>query len=770
MTADILATALDVHAAGLSPLPIRADGTKAPALPHWRELMTQPADIDAIISWYAAHPDWGLGVACGYGHLEMLEFEGRAMDRLNDAQDAIRAAGIDAVWNSIWEGWSEQSPSGGIHLMYRLADAEVPGNMKIARAADGLVLVETRGAGGQTVIAPSAGTVHPTGLPYRLLTGGPATAATITMAQRRTIHQTIAALLDETPQRDHPSQDGTPAPRFDPAKATAPDARPGDRYETTDWADILTPHGWQKLFTSGRTTYWRRPGKTEGISATTGHADDRDRLYVFSTSTEFDTERPYTKFGAYALLEHGGDYSAAGKALAAAQRGPDLPGVGTPPPMPKLAPAVQPVGQLTTGAIQPREPADQTQQAAESVTDEQDDEPSASWLPIDLQPYTDGTFTPEEPTLLTRTDGQNLLYPGLVHDFHGESESGKSLIIQAQAARMIADGEPVLYIDFESSPQAVAGRLIDLGAPPANIVGCCTYVRPEASPYAMVEHDAWNQLLANDYSLAVLDGVTDALVQFGAASKDNDLIVAWHRMVPRAIAKNTGAAVVLVDHVAKDTETRGRYALGGQAKMNALDGASYSIQVTKPLGKGLRGEIEMRIGKDRPGGIRPHCGTWDAKDRTQQAAIVTIDSTGENQHIDVTFGEPDTIVGDGATAAQQTADDMFRPTGVMEKISRLLEVARQKLPKAATIRAYRQDGGVAKQSVIYTAINLLIDEGYVEDETGPRGAIMLRSLRKYRQSTDPESDAFTPMLEQTADDAIARLANHIHQPDTKEQQ
>jgi AAA domain len=62
---------------------------------------------------------------------------------------------------------------------------------------------------------------------------------------------------------------------------------------------------------------WRRPGKTDpGISATTGQATDgTDRLYVFSTSTEFEAERPYTKFAAYALLNHGGSYSDAARAL-----------------------------------------------------------------------------------------------------------------------------------------------------------------------------------------------------------------------------------------------------------------------------------------------------------------------------------------------------------------------------------------------------------------------------------------------------------------------
>lgn len=53
-----------------------------------------------------------------------------------------------------------------------------------------------------------------------------------------------------------------------------------------------------------------------GISATTGR-NDGDNLYVWTTSTEFEAERPYDKFGALAHTEHAGDHSAAAKALQA---------------------------------------------------------------------------------------------------------------------------------------------------------------------------------------------------------------------------------------------------------------------------------------------------------------------------------------------------------------------------------------------------------------------------------------------------------------------
>lgn len=97
------------------------------------------------------------------------------------------------------------------------------------------------------------------------------------------------------------------------------DLRPGDDYnQRASWDDILAPHGWRRTRKTfrGDGAAWTRPGKEHGVSATTGTSGDGvDRLYVFSTSTEFDAERPYSKFAAHAILDHGGDLSKAAAAL-----------------------------------------------------------------------------------------------------------------------------------------------------------------------------------------------------------------------------------------------------------------------------------------------------------------------------------------------------------------------------------------------------------------------------------------------------------------------
>jgi AAA domain len=182
----------------------------------------------------------------------------------------------------------------------------------------------------------------------------------------------------------------------------------------------------------------------------------------------------------------------------------------------------------------------------EPMPDYPEDVPS--WLPVDLSTYLDGSHKPVVPTLLARTDGVCLLYPGLIHSLHGESESGKSLVAQYLAAQQIMAGNDVLFIDFESDAGTVTERLLMLGATPQAIRDHFTYIRPEVDPRALAELPAWHAMLSGSYVLAVIDGVTDSLGVFEYSTKDNDEVAAWMRVLPKNIANRTGAAVAVIDH------------------------------------------------------------------------------------------------------------------------------------------------------------------------------------------------------------------------------
>jgi hypothetical protein len=120
---------------------------------------------------------------------------------------------------------------------------------------------------------------------------------------------------------------------LDPARLLPAEARPvadldrpGDRFNReTDWATILQPAGWTRVPFNGDGERWRRPGKDDGVSATAA-GGGYDLLFVFSSNAPpFEPRTSYTKFGAFALLEHGGDYGAAASALAKRYRANEHP-------------------------------------------------------------------------------------------------------------------------------------------------------------------------------------------------------------------------------------------------------------------------------------------------------------------------------------------------------------------------------------------------------------------------------------------------------------
>lgn len=365
----------------------------------------------------------------------------------------------------------------------------------------------------------------------------------------------------------------------------------------------------------------------------------------------------------------------------------------------------------------------------EPMPDYPEDVPS--WHPVDLSTYLDGTHKPAVPTLLARTDGVCLLYPGLIHSLHGESESGKSLVAQYLAAQQIMAGNDVLFIDFESDAATVTERLLMLGATSQAIKDHFHYIRPEVDPRASVELPAWHAMLGRSYVLAVIDGVTDSLGVFGYSTKDNDEVAAWMRVLPKNIANRTGAAVAVIDHVTKDNDSRGRFAIGAQAKMSGLTGAGYTVEVAEALGRGLRGVIVLRVGKDRPGHVRGQSGPMRKSDRTQEAARITVDSTGDPERPVVTV-EP----WRGSDGSPMVARS-FRPTGLMEKVSESLEAA----PEPLSARAIKERVP-GKREAVTLALDLLVSEGWVDRQDGPRNALLHSTAKTYRQKLDPLSDMY----------------------------
>jgi hypothetical protein len=303
--------ALEARRAGISVVPILPDGTKRPAV-RWRLYQQRLASVGNIARWFGREVR-GLALVTGAisGGLEALDFDSRAV--YEAWSERLQQAGYGVLHDRLTYGYLEASPN-GVHLLYRSSSVER--NQKLASVpVDGAqrlrALIETRGEGGLIVVAPSGGGVHPSGKSYALLAGGITTIATITAEERQALFS-VARSFDQTP-RQYALKGVPPGAR----SARTWGQRPGDRYNRrASWTEVLEPHGWRALYTREGVGYWQRPGKQgPAISATTNYGGS-DLLYVFTTSTPFEAGRAYSKFTAYAILEYGGDFSAAARALA----------------------------------------------------------------------------------------------------------------------------------------------------------------------------------------------------------------------------------------------------------------------------------------------------------------------------------------------------------------------------------------------------------------------------------------------------------------------
>ena len=238
---------------------------------------------------------------------------------------------------------------------------------------------------------------------------------------------------------------------------------------------------------------------------------------------------------------------------------------------------------------------------------------ATSWRPVDLSAALTGLDIPP-PELWHRSDNTPLIYRARVHWFQGESESCKSWAAQIVVAAELNAGRDVLYIDYEDDDRGVVSRLRALGATSEAIKLHLVYIRPdEALRDRQGRHtDAWTDLVDaledRPYNLCVIDGVTEAMTVEGLNLLDNTDIAAWMRLIPKRIS-TTGAAVVCIDHVVKNGENQGRYAIGGQHKLAGVTGAAYRFTALRPLARATStdpviGTVAVTVMKDRPGYVR----------------------------------------------------------------------------------------------------------------------------------------------------------------------
>lgn len=198
----------------------------------------------------------------------------------------------------------------------------------------------------------------------------------------------------------------------------------------------------------------------------------------------------------------------------------------------------------------------------------------------------------------------------------------------------------------------------------------------------------------------------------GVRPNDDDHVARWYRRLPRRLA-NLGPTVLCLDHLTKNGDGRGLYAIGSQRKRAAVSGAAYLFETIDEFGKGRVGVTRLVVAKDRHG-------TY-VKGETAARFVLEPEPSGSAAYrLQARLDTP---------AEVDAASVVFRPTRLMERVSRYVEdhpgASGNDLDKAR----------LGKADYVRKATGLLASEGWLRAErVGP--AIRHHPERPFRESGD----------------------------------
>ena len=310
MIEPLIDYALDYAQQGLEVFPVDPE-TKAPigALAH-KGMKDATTEQTVIAAWWEARPDALIGCRIPEGQV-VLDIDPR------HGGDTVWQALLDANGSLTSRCHYSGRGDGGFHIWLKAPDGRLnikPLNDWAQANGCGQAITDTKHTAGidllhhghrYSILPPSP---HPeTGDPYTWANEAEPVACPDWLAPYITAQlETVAPF-----ELAHPSRQGP-----------NPDVSIADWFSANSyWNDILEPYGWRSVTGNGDDdgSTWKHPNATAAISATIKHGC----LFVYSPNTPFDVTEDgdphgYTRFRAYATLEHSGDLSAAARAAAIA--------------------------------------------------------------------------------------------------------------------------------------------------------------------------------------------------------------------------------------------------------------------------------------------------------------------------------------------------------------------------------------------------------------------------------------------------------------------
>ncbi|MDT5225704.1 MAG: hypothetical protein QOG19_3111 [Mycobacterium sp.] len=274
---------------------------------------------------------------------------------------------------------------------------------------------------------------------------------------------------------------------------------------------------------------------------------------------------------------------------------------------------------------------------------------------VNVAAIIDGASAPD-PDVFPITEDTYLFYSGEFNLIFGDTESGKTWLCLAAVASVLTEGGKAAIIDLDhNGAPSIISRLQQFGIPDDVLV--------DQNRFRLAEpvHDLELKELVTDLlvfraDVVTIDSLGEVLPLFRANSNNADDFTVVHTTVIKPLALN-GAAVLVIDHLAKNQDSRSQGPTGTMAKSRAVGGLSVRVTAERPFKPGEGGTAKLELFKDRHGGVRKQFPSSEPK---PVIGTFTLTADGEALSYSIKHGLTVPLRAQEAGDAKQLAHDVAK--------------------------------------------------------------------------------------------------------------
>jgi hypothetical protein len=224
-------------------------------------------------------------------------------------------------------------------------------------------------------------------------------------------------------------------------------------------------------------------------------------------------------------------------------------------------------------------------------------------LYVDVAQVLSGDYSPPEPDILPLSDGGYLFYSGEFNLVHGDTESGKTWLCLAAVAEVLHDDGRASIIDLDhNGARSLLSRLLAFGIP-VDVLADTNRFRLAEPGDGIDLKGVVTDLTAFTPDVVTIDSLGEVLPLFKYNSNNADDFTVAHTEVIKPLTR-CGSCVLVVDHLAKGSDSRQFGPTGTAAKSRAVGGSSIRVTAEVPFKPGEGGKAKLELFKDRHGGVR----------------------------------------------------------------------------------------------------------------------------------------------------------------------